>query len=120
MNQPLLVWSLISLCCCSIVTTGIVYDIIVYEFVNENYVDAHAERTVKAFSPFALIELISSIVLITLAEWSLVPFILLIFAWFISTIALYQHYLITTDGATIDREDNMKTVSYTHLRAHET
>jgi hypothetical protein len=108
MDQTLLVWSLISLCCCSIVTTGIVYDIIVFEFINENYVDVHAERTAKAFSPFALIELVSSIVLITLAEWPLVPFILLVFAWFISVIALYQHYLIAHDGATIGREDNMK------------
>ena len=108
MDQTLLVWSLISLCCCSIVTTGIVYDIIAYELINENYVEVHAERTVKAFFPFALIELISSIVLITLAEWPLVPFILLVFAWFISAIALYQHYLIAYDGATIDREDNMK------------
>lgn len=108
MDQTLLIWSLISLCCCSIVTTGIVYDIIVYEFINENYIDVHAERTTKAFSLFALLEMVSAAVSISLADWPLVPFIILMFAWFISTIALYNHYMITQDGATIDREDNMK------------
>lgn len=108
MDSTLLVWSMLSLVCCAIVTTGIVYDIIVYEVINENYIDVHFERTIKAFSLFALLEMVSSSVLITMADWPLLPFILLAFAWFISSMALYQQYMITHDGATMDREDYMK------------
>ena len=108
MDQTLLTWSLLSLSCCAIVATGIVYDIIVYEFINETFIDEHAERTVKAFTLFAILEMVSASVMVSLADWSVLPFILLCFAWFISTMSLYQHYMITENGATIDREDKMK------------
>lgn len=106
MQQATFIWSLINLSCCCIVTTGIVDDILSYSFLNDDK-DGYLERKTKAFFLFALVEGVSSIVLLGLDDWTILPFILLMVGWFISGFALFHQYQIAFHSNTIDREEKM-------------
>lgn len=108
MEKTLLVWTLINLCCCIIVTTGLVYDILVYTSLDQQLLDAHFERTIKAFFLFALIEFVSSCVMVEMASWAVLPLILHLLAVFMSSFALYSNYKLAYDGNTCEHEDKMR------------
>lgn len=108
MDKTLLVWTLINLCCCTIVTTGLVYDILVYTSLDQQLLDAHFERTIKAFFLFALVEFVSSCVMVEMASWAVLPLILHLLAVFMSAFALYSNYKLAYDGNTCEHEDKMR------------
>ena len=102
-----MIWVLISLTCCAIVTTGIVYDLIVFPLLCDEDREDHAYRTIRAFTFFALLEMVSSIISLE-KRWTILPFIILCFAWCVSGIALYNHYKLVKDGSIMAREETMK------------
>ena len=71
-----LVWALTSICCCCIVTSALVYDLLVYPLV-ENDRESHLEKTAKAYFFFALLEMVSACVLSSITSWGILPLILL-------------------------------------------
>ena len=103
----MLPWILVSLTTCAIVTTGIVYDLIVIPLINDDMWEEHVTRTVKAFTLFALMEMVSSIVILEY-DWSILPFIILCFGWCVSIIALNTQYSLVTDGSIVAREDTLR------------
>ena len=106
MQQATFVWSLINISCCCIVTTGIVDDLLTYPFVNDDKHE-YLERKMKAFFSFALLEFVSSCILLTLDDWTILPFILLGIGWFMSGVALFNQYKIAYHSDTMEREQAM-------------
>ena len=101
-----LVWALTSICCCCIVTSALVYDLLVYPLV-ENDREAHLEKTTKAYFFFALLEMVSACVLSSITSWGILPLILLCLAWFVSGISLYSQHHLAYHGNTYEHEDRM-------------
>lgn len=87
-------------------TTGIVDDILTYPFLNDDK-DDYLERKTKAFFFFALIEAVSSCILLNLDDWTILPFILLVVGWFMSGFALFNQYQIAFHSNTMEREGKM-------------
>ena len=108
MDKTLFVWSLINIICCTIVTTGIVNDILTYSSLDHQFLDTHFERTAKAFCLFALLEFVSACVMVEMASWAVLPLIILLLAWFMSGFALYSNYKLSYDGNTCEHEDKMR------------
>lgn len=103
----MLPWILVSLTTCAIVTTGIVYDLLVIPILNDDTWEEHATRTIKAFTLFALLEMVSSVIILEY-DWTVLPFIILCFGWGISTLALYTQYRLITDGSVMAREETFR------------
>lgn len=106
MLRQQLIWALISICCCCIVTSALVYDLLVFSIV-ENDRELHLEKTIKAYFFFALLEMVSAVVLSSLVSWGVLPLIILCFAWFVSCISLYSQYHLAYRGNTYEHEDRM-------------
>ena len=107
MDNTLFVWALLNICCNCIVTTGVVYSILVCDFISDNDHERHFVKTIKAFVLFSLLEMVSSCVVVSMADWGVLPLILLLIAWFMSTFALYHHYQIAYDGETVEHMEKM-------------
>jgi len=108
MDTVTFVWTLINICCCSIVTTGIVYDLIVYSMLRDDERQDHMNRTIKAFFPFSLLEIISTIVLTTLVDWNALPLIFHITALFMSCFAFYNQYQLVDGIGAKEFEDKLR------------
>lgn len=108
MDKTLFVWSLINISCCCIITTGITCDIISYTSIDEQLLDTHLERMTQAFSLFALLEFVSSCVMLDMASWAALPFIFHCLGIFLSGFALHSYYKLAYDGNTCEHEDKMR------------
>lgn len=105
--MELLVWLLINISCCSIVTAGLAYELISFPLIDQIERDVLLDRSTKAFGPFAFLEIVSSIVLCFLVEWAIAPAILHVLCLFVSVIALYHQFKMMEDGETVE---NLETI----------
>ena len=106
--MEVLVWSLINLSCCCIVTAGLVYELLSFSLIDDLHRDLLAERTVKAFGPFAFLEIISTIVLCTFVDWAVPPGVLHLLCIFVSIIALYHQFKMMEDGETMEMLETIR------------
>tara|TARA_B100000925_G_scaffold291520_1_gene279905 strand:- start:1732 stop:2133 length:402 start_codon:yes stop_codon:yes gene_type:complete len=106
--MELLVWLLINISCCCIVSAGLAYELISFPLIDQIERDLLLERSTKAFGPFAFLEIVSSIVLCFLVEWAIAPAVLHVLCLFVSVIALYHQFKMMEDGETIEKLETIR------------
>lgn len=106
--MALLVWILINVSCCCIVTAGLAYELISFPLIENIERDVLLDRSTKAFGPFALLEIVSSIVLCFLVEWAVAPAVLHVLCLFLSVIALYHQFRMMEDGETVEKLETIR------------
>ena len=106
--MEVLVWSLINLSCCCIVTAGLAYELISFPLIEDLQRDVLMDRTTKAFGPFAFFEIVSTIVLCTLADWAVPPAVLHLLCLFVSIIALYHQFKMMDDGESMEMLETIR------------
>lgn len=94
MDDTLFTWTLINICCCSIITTSIAVQIFTIPIINEHMYMDFFDRVVKSTFVFGLLELISSCVMVTMATWAWGPLIILTLCLFLTSISLYSMYQV--------------------------
>lgn len=106
--MELLVWLLINISCCCIVSAGLAYELISFPLIDQIERDLLLERSTKAFGPFAFLEIVSSIVLCFLVEWAIAPAVLHVLCLFVSVIALYHQFKMMEDGETVEKLETIR------------
>lgn len=105
--STLLTWSLVNLCSCAIITTSVVMQLISFPLVREDDWSEYFDRVLKSSSLFLLIDLVSSIVMVTLSVWAWIPMILHLFGLGLTCISFYAMYKLS-NGNSVNNEDYLR------------
>ena len=97
-------WLLINICTCCIMTTSVVSKLITFSLLKDDNYEEDFDRNVKAFAPFALLELVSAFVFSITVSEGVLPLVILAMCWFVSGIAIFFNYKIAYEGSTVDNE----------------
>lgn len=103
----LLTWSLVNLSSSAILTTSAVMQLISFPLVREDDWGEYFDRVLKSSSLFLLIDLVSSIVMVTLSTWAWIPMILHLFGLGVTCISFYAMYKLS-NGNSVDNEDYLR------------
>lgn len=99
-------WLLINICTCCIVTTSIVSKLITFSLIKDEDYEEDFDRNLKAFLPFALLELVAGFVYAICCD-GVLPLVILALGWFVSCIGLFFNFKLAYDQATVENETFM-------------
>lgn len=85
-------------------TTSVVSKLITFPLLKDDNYEEDFDRNVKAFTPFALLELVSAFVFSITVSEGVLPLVILAMCWFVSGIAIFFNYKIAYEGSTVDNE----------------
>ena len=88
----LFILSLLNLSCSCIITTSIVFKLLNFPLVKESLYEEELRRHVKAISGFLLLELFTSVAMLSINFDALLPLILLVIGWIASGAAVYYNF----------------------------
>ena len=107
-------WLLINICTCCIVTTSIVSKLITFSLIKDEDYEEDFDRNLKAFLPFALLELVAGFVYAICCD-GVLPLVILALGWFVSSIGLFFNFKLAYDQATVENETFMRRANVLRL-----
>lgn len=111
MDKAAYVNILISLCSSAVCTTAIVDKVIFKPLIDNAFDNEDFERSILAHTIFFVIDAISAIIMLSIDDESVVPFLFLVVLLMFTAVAYYYNRLITRSMETLSLYNKLRTTN---------